>query len=201
MVDFASLARYSQGVCDVNGTGTGLDVRVASDFALAGNAAIDLSDTDRAFVIGTPGAGDAPVGGAVNNGTVVGHYLQDSAATLRMEIGGFAPVVEFDRLDVQGTATLDGLPEIALDAAFASLLSIGDSFEIITADLLLGGFSAFSGLAIGNGRAFTTVQDDTSLRLLVAGALARVPGPSTLLLLAAGPALSGARRRRRPAVR
>ena len=140
------------------------------------------------------------------NGTVVGHYLQDSAATLRMEIGGFAPVVEFDRLDVQGTATLDGLPEIALDAAFASLLSIGDSFEIITADLLLGGFSAFSGLAIGNGLAFTTVQDDTSLRLLVAGAVARVPAPATLLLLAAGLhrrslTLRSAGRRRRPAVR
>jgi hypothetical protein len=71
--------------------------------------------------------------------TIRGNYTQTAAGTLRLEVGGSHPGVEFDQLVVTGQAALDGTLAVALINGFVP--ASGDTFPIITAGSVQGVFA------------------------------------------------------------
>lgn len=69
--------------------------------------------------------------------TVDGTYEQDASATLQIEIEGLG-ALQTDRLDVSGLATLDGVVQVDYLGGFQP--SVGDSFLVVSAGSLSGGF-------------------------------------------------------------
>jgi sugar lactone lactonase YvrE len=67
--------------------------------------------------------------------------------TLTIELGGPAPGSDFDRLNVNGSAALDGALDIALINAFAP--QVGDVFEIISYGSHTGKFASTAGWDLG----------------------------------------------------
>jgi fibronectin-binding autotransporter adhesin len=88
------------------------------------------------------------LGGTVSPGaspgvlTVGGNYTQGADGILMMDIGGFLPGSGFDLLAVAGAATLDGTLNISQYGGFIS--NLGDAFELLTSDRLMGDFSALT---------------------------------------------------------
>ena len=88
---------------------------------LGGNGAVG-GDLDNAG--GTVAPGNSP--GVLN---VAGNYTQDGTSTLLIEIEGLEQGVEYDVLDVVGSATLDGFLEIALGFSPPE----GSTFDVLLA--------------------------------------------------------------------
>ncbi len=94
-----------------------------------------------------------------------------------------------DRLALTGPVTLDGTLQVSFLAGYAPTL--GDSFTIVSASSLAGGFDSLAAPALGGGLAFALAYGPTGATLTV------VPDPGAALLLAAlGGYGAGARRRR-----
>jgi hypothetical protein len=92
----------------------------------------------------------------------------DSSAELRIELGGLLAGTEHDRLNVSGTASLDGTLQIQLINGFDP--NVGDSFDILNWGSLSGTFDTL------NLPALSDLQWDTS-RLYTAGILSvTLPG-------------------------
>ena len=68
-------------------------------------------------------------------------------ATLFVELGGLQPGTEFDRIEVAGTAFLDGTLEVQFINGFVPQL--GDEFEVITFNGRNADFNTYSGMDIG----------------------------------------------------
>mgnify|MGYP006130851401 CR=1 FL=1 len=66
-----------------------------------------------------------------------GDYSQNASSTLLTEILGITAISEYDVLVVNGSASLDGILEIDLDCG---ALALGDSFDILIADSIVGDF-------------------------------------------------------------
>lgn len=81
---------------------------------------------------------------------IAGDYTQSALGTLAVEIGGLLAGTEYDVLNVTGTATLDGTLDVSLFDLGSGLFApqAGDSFDILTADLLQGSFSTLSFAAL-----------------------------------------------------
>jgi hypothetical protein len=77
-------------------------------------------------------AGQIDVGGAMAAGllTINGDYTQTAAGVLNIEIGGTRPGVDYDRLAISGTATLDGTLNVSLIDPFVP--ASGATFQILT---------------------------------------------------------------------
>ncbi|MEC9375792.1 MAG: VPLPA-CTERM sorting domain-containing protein, partial [Pseudomonadota bacterium] len=73
--------------------------------------------------------------------TVNGDYSQDATSTLLIEIEGLIAGTEHDVLLVGGTATLDGTLEFDVDY---SGLTLGDSFNILEAEVIAGSFATIT---------------------------------------------------------
>lgn len=99
---------------------------------LRGNGVVNGSLNN---VSGTVKCGDSP--GQI---TVTGNYTQGAAATLEVEIGGYTPGTNHDRLQVGGTASLGGTMTTALINNFAP--NLNDSFTFLTAGSVVGSFSS-----------------------------------------------------------
>ncbi len=136
---------------------TGVGVIVHGQGEVSGDGTIVGNLTN--FGIAAPGTGDHGVL-AVN-----GDYQQlasgigpvQNASTLRIDLGGSIPGVEFDVLEVNGEATLGGRLVVTADPGFEPQL--GESFTIVTADSLIGEFDiAFLPPAIGD--LILTIQYD-----------------------------------------
>ncbi|MCK6458133.1 MAG: hypothetical protein L6Q92_16585 [Phycisphaerae bacterium] len=97
--------------------------------------------------------------------TITGNYTQAASGMLVIEIGGHAPGVEFDRLDVSGTALLDG----ALDASLISTFvpNLGDSFTFLVAGSSSGTFITLNVPCLAAGSLMAPVYHTTSVELLV----------------------------------
>jgi hypothetical protein len=100
--------------------------------------------------------GDDTVAGAVSNaggsvepGSSAGDlgiyedYTQGSSARLRIELGGPTPGVEYDVLDVGGTANLDG--ELRVDPINDYVPDVGTEFTVLTAGSVNGEFAEVTG--------------------------------------------------------
>jgi hypothetical protein len=97
--------------------------------------------------------------------TVTGNAPMTVTSVLKLELGGYMPGTEFDRLAVSGTVTLAGGLDVALVNDFAPAL--GDSFVVLTAGSLSGAFSCLRGTEIGGGLAIKPVIQGATLTLAV----------------------------------
>ncbi|MCG3146454.1 MAG: hypothetical protein HONDAALG_04546 [Gammaproteobacteria bacterium] len=145
------------------------------------------------------GNGGTLLGNLLNGGTVApgtspgtitvdGDYSQLPGGRLVIEIGGLAPGIDFDVLDVTGTASLDGTLEVVLINGFVPQLA--DVFQFLLAGSIEGGFGSLI-FPIFNGRTFALDLPSGSL------AVEAVPLPPALwLLVSAMLGLIGIGRRR-----
>ncbi len=112
--------------------------------------------------------------------TVNGAYTQGANGTMDMEIGGAAAGTGYDRLVVNGTATLGGTLNIAAINGFSP--AVGDIFTLISASSFTGNFATV------NISGFTGVIDSSSagLRLTVTNSPRQLLNISTRLRVLAG---------------
>jgi hypothetical protein len=114
--------------------------------------------------VGTIG-GNVKVGGTVAPGlsagelTISGTYEQTEDGTLAVELGGTAPVTQFDRLTVTGNVTLAGTVDVTLINGF--MPNDGASFRILTYPGVSGDFEGVTG-ASGFTHAVTSTFADLS---------------------------------------
>ena len=171
-VDLSALSNFSGGSIELNSNDAAAnDLHVAQTLNLGPGAEVEVAGSSAALVVGlgTPsGAADGSltvtssgtlsgsgniIGTLINKGFVApgnspgvlavdGDYIQDANATLGIEIGGLTQGVDFDLLDITGTATLGGTIEVSLFDGF--LADPGDSFTFLEADSgLVGTFDSF----------------------------------------------------------
>ena len=83
--------------------------------------------------------------------TIDGNF--NSIGTLAIEIGGLVAGTEYDVLNVSGTATLAGMLDVSLFDLGGGLFtpSLGDSFDILVAETIVGEFDLFSMAILGTG--------------------------------------------------
>jgi hypothetical protein len=162
---------YSEGTFNFNG----------------GTLSVDQFNGDLTNNGGTLAPGNSP--GITN---INGDYSQSEMGIFAVEIGGTG-LGEFDSLNIFGTATLDGALNVTFyDFGFGSGLytpQAGDSFDILTAQILNGQFSALNLAALDNGLTWnisylTDAIDTTDIvRLSVVSA---VPVPPAIWLFGSG---------------
>jgi hypothetical protein len=155
----------------VNEVGGTLQVSGGSALSLAAtlfenHGAIELTDGGLLYTSGLGGSGlellsgssllgDGTVSGSVTNSagsfapdaiTLNGDYVQAAAGELFIGIGGLVQGLEYDFVDISGTASLAGTLRLELEDGF--LPSVADSFVILEA---AGGLSGTFDELIGLG--------------------------------------------------
>jgi hypothetical protein len=78
--------------------------------------------------------------------TVDGDYTQTAGGALVLRLGGPNAGVEYDQLQVTGTATLDGVLGVFVVGGFVP--TAGDSFRVVVAEATTGTFSKLRGAAL-----------------------------------------------------
>jgi hypothetical protein len=91
-------------------------------------------------------------------------YPTATTSSLNIEIGGSPSSAQYDKLEIIGSATLDGNLNISLVNNFVPAL--GDTFKVLTYSSYTGNFSAINGLNTGTGISFDTVFTSTALLLV-----------------------------------
>jgi hypothetical protein len=98
--------------------------------------------------------------------TINDNYTQTAAGALDVEIGGPTVGTQYDRLVINGTASLAG----ALNAIILSnyVPDVGQAFQVLTFRSHTGDFDTENGLDLGGGRSLTPVHNaaDTNLSLV-----------------------------------
>jgi T5SS/PEP-CTERM-associated repeat protein len=123
------------------------------------------------------------VGRLTIDGTL--ELLSDSLLT--MELGGLGSGTEHDELACSGRVDLDGTLRVSLLDGFEPVL--GDSFTLMTASEIFGGFGAYDLPDLGAERWWEADVTQGSVVLMV------VPGPGGLVALGLGVLAAGWRRR------
>ena len=116
-------------------------------------AEFDLATDSRAVFLGPvsgagafSGAGAAVFAGSLSPGnspalvTFAGDVTFGPSNVLEIEIGGLSRGTEYDALDVDGTATLDGTLQVILIDGFVP--TAGDRFDIVVATTVVGQIAA-----------------------------------------------------------
>lgn len=131
---------------------------------------------------GTLAPGNSP--GTTN---ITGNYNQSNAGAFAVQIGGTGPG-EFDALHVSGTATLDGTLNVSLFDLGSGLFTPhqGDSFDILTADVLNGQFSSLSLAALGDGLTWQISYLTDAIGTTDVVRLTAVPLPAAYWLFSSG---------------
>lgn len=150
-----------------------------------GILSVDQFNGDLTNLGGTLAPGSSP--GVIN---ITGNYSQSETGIFAVEIGGTGPG-ELDSLNILGTATLDGTLNLAFYDFGSGLFApqVGDTFDILTAQLLSGQFSTYNLAALGDGLTWnisylTDAIDTTDIvRLSVVSA---VPVPPAIWLFGSG---------------
>ena len=116
------------------------------------------------------------------------------AGSIEFEIGGLARIVEFDAIDVDGLAVLDGVIDVDLIDGFSAVM--GDSFLLLDVAGGITGATTFdfgdAGLASGLSWDTANFHSDGIIRVVAA-----VPEPGTATLLVLAMTGLAIRRRRR----
>ena len=142
-----------------------------------GTLNVDTFNGDLANTGGTLGPGHSP-----GTTTINGDYSQDASSTLLIEIEGLIAGTEYDVLNVTGTATLDGVLDFDLDY---SGLVLGDSFDILSAEVINGTFASITDQQINTNWIWELDYnlDPSGTDILTARVTAvPIPEPTTLLL-------------------
>ncbi|HET9493032.1 MAG TPA: S-layer homology domain-containing protein [Chloroflexia bacterium] len=93
--------------------------------------------------------------------TITGSYTQGAGGTLNIELGGLTPATEYDRLDVDGAASLNG--ELHTSAINGFVPGLGDSFTVLLYGSRSGTFSSIA------GGTYTANYNPNDLTLVVGG--------------------------------
>jgi hypothetical protein len=96
--------------------------------------------------------------------TIQGNYVQQSDGGLRIEIAGFTPETEYDRLVVTGFATLGG--RLTIESAPGFLPPVGSQFNIL-GGLRSGQFSRVEGDLLPNGNWYAPFYNPANVQLIV----------------------------------
>jgi hypothetical protein len=178
--------------------------------AVTNNGTIDVAtNTTAAFNAFVTGAGDFTGGGTseFNGGfspgnspaqvDVAGDVVFGSGNTLLMELAGLTPGTQYDVLDIQGDAYLDGILDIDFLGGFNPVA--GDTFDLLFAEVLHGSFgsSVLPGLNAGLVWDLQYLLNPTgtdTVRLSVQAQV--VPVPAAAWLFGSALLLVGALRRR-----
>ena len=159
-----------------------------------GTLNVDTFNGDLFNTGGTLGSGHSP-----GTTTINGDYFQAGPdSTLLIEITGLLAGTEYDVLDVTGMAQLEGILEFDVD--YAGLL-LGDSFDILSADIIGGTFFSVTNRRINIDWRWELnyqVDFDGSTDVLTA-TVAAVPIPAAVWLFGSGLGLLGWIRRRKAA--
>ena len=124
--------------------------------------------------------------------TVEGDYSQDALSTLLIEIGGLLAGSEYDVLDVTGSANLGGTLDVDWFDLGGGLFSAsaGDSFDILSAETILGEFDLLTLALLGDGLGWDVsyILDDfgTDFVRLNVVATSAVPVPAAIWLFGSG---------------
>ncbi len=126
----------------------------------------------------------------INSTSIIGDYSQSALGTLALDFGGTG-VDEFDFMDISGTAILDGILEVSLFDLGSGVFnpSLGDSFDILFADTIIGQFDTldFAYLDGGLEWGLTYILSDFSTDILQLNVIASpVPLPASFWLFGAG---------------
>jgi hypothetical protein len=120
---------------------------------------------------------------------VEGGYAQTAAGSLDINLGGAAPGVSYDWLDVGLGATLDGTLNVAFRPGFVS--TFGDTFTVLTFGSRSGAFATMKGLDGIAGPPLDANYDSTGLTFVphfgpaVTGLTIPVPNPRNTPVAAA----------------
>jgi hypothetical protein len=137
-------------------------------------------------IMGGKLSGSGTVNGTVNNAAVVSpgtspgtltispgkDYQQTSIGTLKVEIGGHAPGLQYDQLAVGGTAILAGRLQVSLINGFTA--QPGDTFQIITCTAESGAFSNIDPTGIP-GTSWLPHYNGTNVTLVLANSVVLSP--------------------------
>lgn len=131
--------------------------------------------------LGSGTLGSVAFGGGFSFGSSPGFFFEPEdfaftgSSVALFELGGHTPGVHdgFDRMEVAGTLTLDGVLDVTEYGGFD--VAAGDRFDIIEAGRVEGSFVAVDGLSVGGGVLMDIEQTDTTLSL-VAHAATHIAG-------------------------
>jgi len=84
---------------------------------------------------------------------VLGDFTQTELGTLHIEIGGLLAGDEYDVLNIGGEANLSGILDVDLYDLGGGLFapSLGDTFDFLTAETIIGDFDLLTLMTLGNG--------------------------------------------------
>jgi PEP-CTERM motif len=151
-----TLTKLGDGALKINNdlnTGGGSIVVMAGSVGGGGSIAGSLTNSG-----GTVGPGNSP--GTLS---VQGAYTQSAGGTLAIELAGLAAGTQYDRLVVDGAATLSGTLAVSLLGGFSP--NLGDSFEVMTFASHSGEFNNYTGLDLGGHLALKAAYSATDLSL------------------------------------
>lgn len=161
VVDMSSLTTFGCGTNDVTMTLDGGTVQMTNGLTLCTNATLTGSATLNGSVTnhGTIEPGASP--GQLN---LSGHLVLADSSRLRLEIGGSAPG-QFDVVNVAGGITLGGTLAVTLVNNFASVMTHGANFTVLSGGTpVLGAFAN-----VPSGGALTTTEGYARFTVLYAG--------------------------------
>ena len=105
--------------------------------------------------------------------TINGHYTRTAAGVLQMELGGRTPGNGFDRLVVNGPATLAGALHVARINGFRP--AVGDVLAVLSFGSRTGTFASMNGWSLGNGLRLGPASGPTALTLTAASSALTSP--------------------------
>ncbi|MCC6823298.1 MAG: hypothetical protein IT579_21420 [Verrucomicrobia subdivision 3 bacterium] len=162
VVDLSSLTTFGCGTNEVTMTLDGGTVQMTNGLTLCTNATLTGSITLDGSVTnnGTIEPGASP--GQLN---LTGHLVLASPSRLRLEIGGSASG-QFDVVNVAGGVTLGGTLAVTLVNSFASVMTNGADFTVLSGGTpVLGAFAN-----VPSGGSLTTTEGYARFTVLYAGA-------------------------------
>ena len=122
-----------RGILDLSGR-TITSTFIVGGGTLSGTGTINGSVSSSGLV--QPGGS-----GAVGTLTISGNFTQDAGGTLAVDIGGVS-AVQYDALDIGGTAALAGILSVTNSPSF--IPAAGSFFTLVTASSVTGGFNTIS---------------------------------------------------------
>lgn len=93
---------------------------------------------------------------------IQGNFIETANGVLDLEIAG-SNNGQYDYIDVQGVATLDGTVNVTLLNQFVP--PVGASFEMIDAVVVQGTFASYTGLGVGSGKYLSPSYTSTAFSI------------------------------------